>query len=47
MTAFRFLTPFPGLGFTHICGTTRKGGFTIKRISAIKKLRAKLNELKD
>ena len=35
------------LGFTHICGTTRKGGFTIKRISAIKKLRAKLTELKD
>ncbi len=36
---------FPG--FTHICGITRKGDFTIKRISAIKKLRAKLKELKD
>jgi group II intron reverse transcriptase/maturase len=38
---------FDFLGFTHICGTTRKGDFTIKRITAIKKLRAKLEELKD
>jgi RNA-directed DNA polymerase len=38
---------FDFLGFTHICGATRKGGFTIKRISAIKKLAAKLKELKD
>jgi group II intron reverse transcriptase/maturase len=38
---------FDFLGFTHICGTTRKGDFTIKRISAIKKVRAKLKELKD
>ena len=38
---------FDFLGFTHICGTTRKGNFTIKRISAIKKVRAKLKELKD
>ncbi len=38
---------FDFLGFTHICGQTRKGDFTIKRISAIKKLRAKLKELKD
>ena len=37
---------FDFLGFTHICGTTRKGDFTIRRISAIKKLRAKLKELK-
>jgi hypothetical protein len=35
------------LGFTHICGKTRKGDFTIKRISAIKKLRSKVKELKD
>ena len=38
---------FDFLGFTHICGTTRKGDFTIKRISAIKKIRGKLKELKD
>jgi len=38
---------FDFLGFTHICGTTRKGDFTIKRISAMKKLRGKLKELKD
>jgi group II intron reverse transcriptase/maturase len=38
---------FDFLGFTHICGTTKKGGFSIKRISAIKKLKAKLKELKD
>ena len=38
---------FDFLGFTHICGKTRKGDFAIQRISAIKKLRAKLKELKD
>ena len=38
---------FDFLGFTHICGKTRKGYFAIKRISAIKKLTAKLKELKD
>jgi RNA-directed DNA polymerase len=38
---------FDFLGFTHICGTTRKGDFTVKRITAIKKLRNKLKELKD
>lgn len=38
---------FDFLGFTHACGTTRRGDFTIKRISAIKKVRAKLKELKD
>ena len=38
---------FDFLGFTHICGKTRKGDFTLKRISAIKKVRAKLKELKD
>ena len=37
---------FDFLGFTHICGTTRKGYFAIKRISAIKKMRGKLKELK-
>lgn len=38
---------FDFLGFTHACGTTRKGDFTIKRISAMKKVRGKLKELKD
>ena len=38
---------FDFLGFTHICGTTLKGYFAIKRISAIKKLRGKLKELKE
>ena len=37
---------FDFLGFTHICGTTRKGDFTIRRISATKKVRAKLQDLK-
>ncbi len=38
---------FDFLGFTHISGTTRKGDFTIRRISSMKKLRTKLRELKD
>lgn len=38
---------FDFLGFTHICGTTRQGAFAIHRISAAKKLRNKLAELKD
>jgi group II intron reverse transcriptase/maturase len=37
---------FDFLGFTHISGQTRKGDFTIRRISASKKLRNKLRELK-
>lgn len=37
---------FDFLGFTHICGTSWKGWFTVKRISAIKKVRAKLKDLK-
>lgn len=37
---------FDFLGFTHISGTTRKGDFTIRRISSAKKLRNKLRELK-
>jgi RNA-directed DNA polymerase len=36
---------FPG--FTHISGKTRKGMFTIRRISALKNMKAKLKELKD
>jgi RNA-directed DNA polymerase len=37
---------FNFLGFTHCCGTTRKGAFTIKRKSTAKRLRAKLQEIK-
>ncbi len=33
---------FTFLGFTHYCGTTRQGAFTIKRRSAAKRMRAKL-----
>ncbi|WP_261340375.1 reverse transcriptase domain-containing protein, partial [Schlesneria paludicola] len=38
---------FDFLGFTHISGKTSKGDFTIRRISALKKLKGKLIELKD
>ncbi len=37
---------FNFLGFTHGCGTTRKGTFTVKRKSIAKRLRAKLQDLK-
>jgi group II intron reverse transcriptase/maturase len=37
---------FDFLGFTHICGKTRRGDFTIHRKSSRKKFRAKLKELK-
>ncbi|MGH9652196.1 MAG: group II intron reverse transcriptase/maturase [Bryobacteraceae bacterium] len=37
---------FDFLGFTHICGRTRKGAFAIHRISSGKKLRNKLREIK-
>ena len=37
---------FDFLGFTHISGKTRKGDFAIQRISAKKKIRGKLQELK-
>jgi RNA-directed DNA polymerase len=37
---------FGFLGFTHISGKTRKGGFAIQRISSAKKLHSKLQELK-
>ena len=37
---------FNFLGFTHCCGKTRKGAFTIKRKSIAKRLRAKLQEIK-
>jgi RNA-directed DNA polymerase len=38
---------FTFLGFTHLCGRTRKnGGFIVKRETAAKRLRAKLKEVK-
>lgn len=37
---------FNFLGFTHICGTTRKGRFTIRRKTIGKKLRVKLKQVK-
>jgi RNA-directed DNA polymerase len=37
---------FNFLGFTHFCGTTRQGTFTIKRKSIAKRMRAKLQEVK-
>ena len=37
---------FDFLGFTHYCGKTRKGTFTIKRKSIAKRMRAKLQEIK-
>jgi RNA-directed DNA polymerase len=37
---------FDFLGFTHCCGTTRQGAFTIKRVSVAKRMRVKLQALK-
>src|ERR671919_647655 len=37
---------FSFLGFTHYCGKTRKGAFTIKRQTMAKRMRAKLLEIK-
>jgi len=37
---------FDFLGFTHVCGKTRKGRFTVLRRTARKRVRAKLHELK-
>jgi group II intron reverse transcriptase/maturase len=37
---------FDFLGFTHICGKTRKGAFTIHRKSIGKRMRAKLHAIK-
>lgn len=38
---------FNYLGFTHYCGKTRKGWFTIKRQTIGKRMRAKLKEIKE
>jgi RNA-directed DNA polymerase len=37
---------FNFLGFTHICGTTRKGRFCVQRTSQRKKVQSKLQEIK-
>lgn len=37
---------FNFLGFTHICGKTRKGSFTVKRQTMRKRLRAKVRAIK-
>jgi RNA-directed DNA polymerase len=38
---------FDFLGFTHICGRSRRGGFLVKRKSRRDRVRAKLGEIKD
>ena len=38
---------FDFLGFTHICGKTRNGAFWLRRITIKKRLRAKLQQVKD
>ena len=38
--------PFDFLGLTHTCGTTRAGKFKLRRTTALKKLRPKLQEVK-
>ena len=38
---------FDFLGFTHICGKTRRGKFVLRRKTSRKKLRAKLKEVKE
>jgi group II intron reverse transcriptase/maturase len=37
---------FDFLGFTHICARTRKGGFSLQRVTMRKRMRAKLREVK-
>src|SRR5664280_230997 len=37
---------FDFLGFTHICGKSRKGRFWVKRVTIAKRMRAKLREIK-
>ena len=38
---------FDFLGFTHCCGTTRNGKFTVLRLTSAKRMRAKLHAVKD
>jgi group II intron reverse transcriptase/maturase len=37
---------FQFLGFTHVCATSRKGRFKLKRVTSKKKMRAKLKSVK-
>lgn len=41
------LETFDFLGFTHCCGSTRKGKFMVVRLTSSKRLRAKLHAVKD
>jgi len=38
---------FDFLGFTHCCGTTRKGKFMVLRLTSAKRMRSKLHAIKD
>jgi RNA-directed DNA polymerase len=38
---------FDFLGFTHICGKSKSGGFQVRRITIAKRMRTKLKEVKD
>ena len=38
---------FDFLGFTHICGRTRRGRYRVKRVTVKKRMRAKLKEVRD
>ncbi len=38
---------FDFLGFTHCCGNTRKGGFAVLRLTSAKRMRAKLQAVKE
>lgn len=38
---------FDFLGFTHMCGKSRKGRFWVKRVTIAKRMRAKLKTIKD
>src|SRR5438128_11612567 len=38
---------FDFLGFTHLCGTSKKGRFWLRRITITKRMRTKLREVND
>jgi RNA-directed DNA polymerase len=38
---------FDFLGFTHVCGKSRKGRFLLKRVTIAKRMRAKLHAVRD
>jgi RNA-directed DNA polymerase len=41
------LDTFDFLGFTHLCGKSKKGRFWLRRITMVKRMRAKLREVND